>query len=72
MSTTQDMENALIKTIDGRRRTYPLSQPRVTTLRGAGLLVYGTSDGWCGVRLDGEVRVDEYPAEQVIDAAGAQ
>lgn len=59
------MENALIKTIDGRRRTYFLAQPRVTTHLGTGALVYATDDRCLGVRLDGETRLEEISAEHV-------
>ena len=41
---------------------------RVTTMQGAGTALYLTRDGWIGVRLDGETRVDEYPIEHVAVA----
>jgi hypothetical protein len=45
-------------------------QPRVTSMWGAGVMVYAKSDGWVGIRLDGETRVDEYPVEHVrLDGA---
>lgn len=55
------MGNALIKQVGAHSRTYPLVQPRVRTHLGEGALVYATEDGYLGVRLDGETRVDEYP-----------
>ncbi len=54
------MTTTLIKTVDGHRRAYPLVQPRITTHCGSGTLVYATDDGYLGVRLDGETRIDEY------------
>jgi len=61
------MEQLLIKVEGGRRRAYPVGAPaRVRTHLGDGKLVYGTDDGWLAIQLDGETRVDEYPAERVI------
>lgn len=48
-----------------RERWYPQAQVRITSMWGDGVLVYLTSDGFVGVRLDGETRVDEYPGEHV-------
>ena len=47
-----------------RLRAYPQAAARVRTSCGLGVVVYGTDDGWLGVRLDGERRVDEYPARE--------
>ena len=47
-----------------RLRAYPQAAARVRTSCGLGALVYATDDGWLGVRLDGERRVDEYPARE--------
>lgn len=52
-------------------RTYPTNTIRVRTTCGDGVLVYGTADGFCGVQLDGETRVDEYAAEHVTTLAVA-
>lgn len=43
----------------------PTSPQRCVTGAGAGALLYATDDGWVGVRLDGETRADEWPAESV-------
>lgn len=59
------MGNALIVISGGRRRAYPLESITVRTNLGPGRLSYLTEDGWLGVQLDGEQRVDEYPIEQV-------
>ena len=45
-----------------RLRAYPQAAARVRTSCGLGVVVYGTDDGWLGVRIDGERRVDEFPA----------
>jgi hypothetical protein len=50
--------------IDGNR-AYPTAEIRVQGIWGQGRLVYATRDGWCGVQLDGETRVDEYPAQHL-------
>ncbi|MDQ1446771.1 MAG: hypothetical protein QOI20_3235 [Acidimicrobiaceae bacterium] len=55
-----------------RRLAYLASPARCTTHLGAGRLVYVTEDGWCGVQLDGEKRVDEYQRFQVELAATAR
>ena len=47
-----------------RLRAYPNVIARVRTTCGPGVIVYATDDGWLGVRLDGERRVDEYPARE--------
>lgn len=55
------MTNLLIK--DGK--AYPTDEIRVDGMWGNGRLVYVTEDGWCGIMLDGETRIDEYPAEHL-------
>lgn len=42
-----------------------LSTVRVSTPDGAGTLIYLRQDGYLGVRLDGETRVDEWAVGQV-------
>lgn len=61
------MTNLLIK--DGK--AYPSDEIRVDGMWGNGRLIYVTEDGWCGIRLDGEERIDEYPAEHldIVDIA---
>lgn len=62
------MTNLLIaKCPLGRDRllAYPQDEIRVTGMWGNGRLIYVTEDGWCGVQLDGETRIDEYPAEHL-------
>lgn len=63
------MESIVIKSAGGRRRAYPAVSPRVQTHIGSGRLIYGTDDGYLGVQLDGETRIDEYPAELVTAGA---
>lgn len=41
---------------------------RVRSMWGVGVVTYMRDDGWVGVRLDGERRVDEYPIEHVYAA----
>jgi hypothetical protein len=55
------MTNLLIKD----SKAYPTETIRVDGMWGNGRLVYVTEDGWCGICLDGETRVDEYPAEHL-------
>lgn len=55
------MTNLLIK--DGK--AYPLDAIRVDGMWGMGRLIYVTPDGYAGIQLDGEKRVDEYPAEHL-------
>lgn len=55
----------LLKTVDGHVRAYPVAEVAVTSVWGAGRLVYATDDGFVGLQLDGETRIDEYPAECV-------
>lgn len=57
------MGNALIKHEGGKYRSYPLSQTRVRTHLGDGAIVYADEDGYLGIRLDGETRIDEYLPE---------
>lgn len=61
------MENALVITqVGAHQRAYPASATvRVATHLGEGVLVYATDDGYIGVQLDGETRIDEYLAEWV-------
>jgi hypothetical protein len=42
---------------------------RVETTCGIGTVRYIKPDGWLGVQLDGEKRVDEYPAEHCTEVA---
>lgn len=51
----------LIKHVGGRTRAYPLSAIRVKSHLGAGELRYLTSDGYCGVAIDGDRTVDDRP-----------
>lgn len=46
-----------------RTLAYPALEVRVVSGWGAGRLVYATDDGWFAVQLDGESRIDEYPAQ---------
>jgi hypothetical protein len=54
---------------ESRTLAYPIEPIRVTGMWGSGRIVYATDDGWIGVCLDGETRVDEYPAEHLTVAA---
>lgn len=56
----------------GRDRllAYPMDEIRVTSMWGDGRLIYATEDGWIGIMLDGETRIDEYPAEHVTRVGG--
>lgn len=59
------MPDALLSPCGNKLRAYLVgAKTHVATLGGTGLLVYLTSDGYLGVRLAGESRVDEWPAEQ--------
>jgi hypothetical protein len=44
---------------------YPMADVRTAGMWGTGRLIYVTPDGYCGVMLDGETRIDEYPAEHL-------
>lgn len=44
---------------------YPMADVRTSGMWGTGRLIYVTPDGYCGVMLDGETRIDEYPAEHL-------
>lgn len=59
------MQLLIAKCPIGRDRmvAYPQDEIRVDGMWGNGRLIYVTEDGWCGVRLDGEERIDEYPAQ---------
>lgn len=62
------MSNLLIK--DGK--AYPLDTIRVDGMWGMGRLIYVTPDGYAGIMLDGETRIDEYPAEHLdLDVSDA-
>jgi hypothetical protein len=55
-----------------RMLAYPQDEIRVDGMWGMGRLIYVTEDGWCGIRLDGETRIDEYPADQLsLDVSDA-
>jgi hypothetical protein len=56
---------SLLKTRGTRQLAYSAQPARATGIWGSGRVVYATDDGWVGVCLDGETRVDEYPAEQL-------
>lgn len=54
--------------LDGDR-AFVLDRPRVRLSTGEqGELVYVTRDGWLGVRVDGERRIDEWQRHQVTGA----
>lgn len=59
------MDMLITTEANARRKAYPLTSHRVTSRWGTGRLVYATSDGYVGLELDGETRVDEYPAQHV-------
>lgn len=60
------LHGTLLLTTRGSHRLAVLPQPRrCRTHLGVGLLRYVTDDGFVGVQLDGETRVDEYQAFQV-------
>lgn len=62
------MTDLLIK--DGK--AYPTTEIRVDGMWGMGRLIYITEDGWCGIQLDGETRIDEYPGEHLgLDVSDA-
>jgi hypothetical protein len=63
--------NMLIKREGGHLRAYPLTSLRVKNHIGSGALVYATDDGWLGVQLDGETRIDEYPVAVCRSVDGA-
>lgn len=44
---------------------YPCNEVRSSGMWGNGTLIYVTPDGYCGIVLDGETRIDEYPAEWI-------
>lgn len=50
---------------DRHDRMVPNKPVRVSTHLGDGVLLSVTEDGYCDIRLDGEKRSDEYPAEMV-------
>ena len=64
----------VIAQVGAHQRAYPTGNDpiRVRTHLGDGALVYTTDDGYIGVRLDGEARVDEYLAEWVTRPDGAR
>lgn len=53
---------------DGHRRFYPAESIEVISMWGRGKLISVTADGYAEVRLEGETRRDEYPAEHVFIA----
>ncbi|HEY6020436.1 MAG TPA: hypothetical protein VIY48_11160 [Candidatus Paceibacterota bacterium] len=48
------------------RRAYLVTPEPVFCQDKPGMLIYGTPEGWVGVRLTGETRVDEYPYTDVV------
>jgi hypothetical protein len=44
---------------------YPCTEVRTSGMWGNGTLIYVTPDGYCGIMLDGETRIDEYPGEHI-------
>jgi hypothetical protein len=55
------MTNFLLK----NGNAYPMTEVRTDGMWGMGTLIYVTPDGFCGVMMDGETRIDEYPAEHL-------
>ena len=55
------MTNFLLK----NGNAYPCTEVRTDGMWGMGTLIYVTPDGYCGVMMDGETRIDEYPAEHL-------
>lgn len=62
------MQNLLLKrdSLGNRLLAYLTKKVMVHTTQGIGELVYGTQDGYCGVRLLGETRIDEYPMDAIM------
>ena len=70
MSNVSIMLDTLLIKSNGRRATAILTTAvRVRSHLGTGVFRYVTSDGYIGVQLDGEDRVEEIPVEQVVVSA---
>lgn len=66
IETIADTRDGMIAHRNGHKRFVPAESIRVTSMWGQGQLVSVTADGWAEVRMDGESRLDEYPAEHVF------
>lgn len=65
MHTTQTAPSLLLVPSSRGTRAYPTAPVRVTSMWGQGFLSYLTDDGYAAVLIDGETRLDEYPADMV-------
>ena len=64
------LDTTLLVTRGARQLAYLIGATiSIATIHGAGRAVYLTSDGYVGVQLDGEGRIDEYPLGQCSPVA---